>query len=99
MAIFGVVKASNPTASTYRLTISQLSIVPDLTSPPSFLTDVVLLAQAFVPTMDDYAKVYSEIRRNLGVYTRLCVFAVGKATVTSGTSWFASRATRLRRLI
>ena len=99
VAIFGVVKASNPTASTYRLTISQLSIAPDLTCPLSFLTDVVLLAQAFVPTMDGYAKVYSEIRRNLGVYTRLCVFAVGKATATSGTSRFAWRATRFRRLI
>ena len=74
-------KASNPTVRTYRLTISQLTIDPDLTSPPSSLTDVVRLAQAFVPTMDGYAKVYSEIRRNLGVYTRLYVFAVGNSDV------------------
>ena len=70
-------KASNPTASTYRLTISQLGIDPNLTSPPSSLTYVVLLAQTVVPAMDGYMKVYSEIQRNRGVYARLYEFAAG----------------------
>lgn len=70
-------KASNPTVRTYRLTISQLTIDPDLTSPPASLKDVVRLAQTLVPTMDVYAKVYGEIQRNRGVYARLYEFEAG----------------------
>lgn len=67
-------KASNPTARTYRLTISQLGIEPDLTTPSASLTDVIALAEAFVPTMESYAKVYGEIQRDRGVYAQLYKF-------------------------
>ncbi|SDY94347.1 hypothetical protein [Hymenobacter psychrophilus] len=70
-------KASNPTTKTYRLTIKQLDIGPDLTSPPASLTAVVQLAEAFVPTMDSYARVYSEIQRDRGVFARLYKFEAG----------------------
>lgn len=72
-------KQSKPAATTHKLRISQSGIEPELTSFSSSLTQLVRLAHAFVPTMDNYQKVYSETRKNLGGYVHLFAFVVGKS--------------------
>ena len=72
-------KDSKPAATTYKLRIRHSGIEPELTSSSSSLTKLVRLAHAFVPSMDNYNKVYSETRKNLGGYLRLFVSVVGRS--------------------
>lgn len=58
----------------YKLTITQLGSPLVLSTTGSCLIEVVRLVRNLIPTMDDYSKVYREMRKNVGMYTGLFVF-------------------------
>jgi hypothetical protein len=79
---FGSMKKGSKLSDThYTVTITNLHRDSVFTAGGSSLRELVGLIRDFVPSMDNYSKVYREMRQNVGVYMGLFVLPAERKKV------------------